>query len=98
MEQTNVSAREHQTHHDKEPEKRHHVGKKNLSILQYEFYGLMINYNPNLDEALGEKTRYENKVKENVKALKERGIITSILSKYQSRMDREFFQLVKKFL
>ena len=86
--------REHITHHDDNPEERHYVGKVTGAILQARFYQLMINWDPNMTD---KKEAYLKKIKETVQGLKKLKILTSILTKYQGQMDREFFQEVKKF-
>jgi len=90
-----ATAREHQEHHDKEPEKRHYVGKVTNAVLQHRFYNLMINYNPNLFE--DEKTDYAKKLKETVVALRNLGILESLMTKYGHKMDSEFKFRVAKF-
>ena len=90
-----TTAREHMKHHDKEPEERHFVGTASNAILQQRFYQLMINYDPN--KYKDEKTKYAEKLKDTVTQLSKLKILSSILSKYQNKMDREFFQLIKKF-
>lgn len=91
-----VSAREHQTHHDDEPEKRHYVGKVTNGILQQRFYQLIINWNPNLYGK--EKDEYNNKLKENITALAEKEILNSLLNKYSKKVDREFHKAVSDIL
>lgn len=90
-----TTAREHMSHHE-EAKDRHYIGKVSNAVLQQRFYQLMINWNPSNSE--NKQIEYSKKLKETVKSLTKLEIMTSILTKYNNQMDREFFQLVKTFL
>ena len=89
------SPREHAEHISEGKEEPHHLGKKTNAVLQQEFYQLMINFNPNLSKT--EKEKYESKVKENIQELEKLGILSSIMNKYGSHIEREFNALINKF-